>query len=544
MARHMQFKRLDFQAAALTLLPSLALLLNFLNFNNYSFLKWESLIVIAALLVLALLALGLGALWRPAAYLIPAFWMVIYMDTLAPIMQKMQLRAGWQAVLYVAVALLLAMLLHRIGVKARNVAVVVFTVIVLSNAVLTQQSLPFERTDPQPAFQADASLPPYIHLILDAHIGVNGLPREAPGYAAAHETMMRFFERWGFRVFPAAFSHYSETEWSLPNLVGFTEISVNFDGQNVKRNRLFEELKARRYRLHVYESDSLHFCQPEGVHVDFCFTYNPNSLKGLNSIAMLPTVKALVVAGHWLGSMQLFQVAIAAFNYILRLVNEQPLELPDRSAPLNSIAALERIMLDVRTNPTGDAFFAHLIIPHEPYVYDAECTPSINPRQWTENPPTAKGLSDYARSELYGLYLSQLRCIYRFLDRWMTQLNQAGILDRSTIVLHGDHGAGISTYPLPHKDTEVVSLRMLRDNFSTLFAVHSPGLTPGLDPVVKPINRLARELIESPQQMSYAESDELFLLMHREIPTSYYDPKEILERYPISADLFAPPATP
>jgi hypothetical protein len=536
----LQFKCGDLQAPALTLLPLLALLLNFLNFNGYSFLKWESLILIAALLVPAILTLGLAVFWRPAAYLIPSSCVVVYLDTLAPIMQQIALRERWQIMLSGTVVLLLTIVLHRIGAKARSVLVVVFAVIVLVNVAHTQQSLPLERNDPQPGFRPDTSLPLYIHLVLDAHIGLNGLPPEVPGYAAARSTMARFFERWGFRVFPAAFSHYNDSRQSLGNLVGFTETEFNFPDGIAKQNRLFEALKARGYRLRVYETDYFRYCQSEAVHVDFCFTYGYDSIRSLNSVAMPPTRKALVVAGHWLGSMHFGVVAKGLPNVILRmlvklqLISIPPLDITfryDASGPINAMVALERIVRDVRVNSAGTAFFAHLGIPHGPYLYAGDCTVSNDLRLWSQ------WYDDASRNESYELYMSQLQCIYRFLDAWMTELNEAGILDRAEIVLHGDHGSRISndltTYPLPH-GADVEWLCALRDNFSTLFAVRSPRFMPGSDLVVKSVNRLTREFFESPGWMSHAERDDLFLF----VPGL----KESFEKYPISPGLFAPPS--
>ncbi len=44
-----------------------------------------------------------------------------------------------------------------------------------------------------------------------------------------------------------------------------------------------------------------------------------------------------------------------------------------RLGAMSAVSVLDRIVRDLRTAPRGTAFFAHLLIPHGAFLYDADC---------------------------------------------------------------------------------------------------------------------------------------------------------------------------
>jgi hypothetical protein len=539
--------RFDRYGVALAVLPSAALLFNFLNYHSYPYFSFDTLLVMTALLALPIVSCGLAALWHPAGYLVPALSIVVFLDTLLPFMPKTGLHPRSKLEAYAGIALVLAIVLSFGGVKLRQVLVLVFGVIVVSTAAsnfVTGNSQPILQYDPQAGSSDKASLPPYIHLVLDSHIGANGLPPEPRESAAVRDTIEHFFERYGFRFFPAAFSHYYWTTHSLTNLVDYAESDIVIRQQIVANNQLFESLKAKGYRLHVYDTDVLKFCQSERVRVEFCYTYSPTSLAGLTQVDMKRTRKALLIAGHWLSSMYIVRISRNILDNVIERVSGRSVTgLPllgrharyDTSAGVNSVVAFERLKQDILHNPTGVAFFAHLMIPHTPFIYEANCDLTADPGRWSSDTDEPRLIvSDEARAAGYVRYLSQVRCIYRLLDRWMIELRQAGILDRATIVIHGDHGSRLSTRPFLEGEDNPHWRRMLVDSFSTLFAVHSPQLAPGKEAVQKPINRLVRELVEAPERLALPEPDAYFLMLNSRGPNAALR----LHRYPIDSNLF------
>ena len=63
-------------------------------------------------------------------------------------------------------------------------------------------------------------LPRIIHLILDEHIGLEGIPIDIPGGAELKARLLTFYRQYGFLTFGGAYSHYFYTENSVSNQIG------------------------------------------------------------------------------------------------------------------------------------------------------------------------------------------------------------------------------------------------------------------------------------------------------------------------------------
>ena len=76
----------------------------------------------------------------------------------------------------------------------------------------------------------------------------------------------------GFQLFGRAYSRYGSTNPSLDNLMNFSaEPPKHFLIKPLGANAYFEEMARRGYRIHVYQSDFLNFCDTAGeFDVAFC----------------------------------------------------------------------------------------------------------------------------------------------------------------------------------------------------------------------------------------------------------------------------------
>lgn len=106
-------------------------------------------------------------------------------------------------------------------------------------------------------------------------------PTQLPCVAPRIE-LAEFYKKFGFALFGAAFSHSADTEISLSQLVNGTEAqnAVTFvGGGSVDRrfhiydNVWFRKLSDMGYRIRVYQSDYIDFCEAKDADVDYCFTY-------------------------------------------------------------------------------------------------------------------------------------------------------------------------------------------------------------------------------------------------------------------------------
>lgn len=71
--------------------------------------------------------------------------------------------------------------------------------------------------------ESDSSnpLPRIIHIILDEHIGLEGIPTDIPQGKILKEQLVHFYRHYGFHLFGGAFSHYFDTTESISNMLNF-----------------------------------------------------------------------------------------------------------------------------------------------------------------------------------------------------------------------------------------------------------------------------------------------------------------------------------
>ncbi|MGH8669592.1 MAG: hypothetical protein ACREUH_10195, partial [Burkholderiales bacterium] len=70
--------------------------------------------------------------------------------------------------------------------------------------------------------------PVLLHLVLDEHIGIDGLPRELPETAGFERWLTEAYVREGFRLYAGAYSEYYDTRNSVANLLNFTSHDGNW----------------------------------------------------------------------------------------------------------------------------------------------------------------------------------------------------------------------------------------------------------------------------------------------------------------------------
>lgn len=363
-----------------------------------------------------------------------------------------------------------------------------------------------------------SDMPPIVHIVLDEHIGIEGLPADLPGSAALRAELTDFYLQNGFRLYGGAFSQYFHTINSIPNLLnGATRqydmsfLSPAGPPYVVTENAWFDQLLERGYRIRVYQSDYLNFCAGKYGAAGECATYPINGLETLKQLNMKVTTRA----GLLINNFSYRTSTVGAVKVILRYMDkflrpeETPSEIapilrhPAGVAPLWAMATAEGLIGDLRNAKPGEAYFAHLLIPHVGFILDENCRAKPNLDTWYAHMDSDlkldMRLSGLARPtgyvDRYVEYFKQVRCTRRMLDEIFRALSDAGVMDEATIIIHGDHGSRISGMAPFQNHASRLAERDVTDNFSTLFAIRTADVTAGYDSRVRSVQALFAELV-------------------------------------------------
>jgi hypothetical protein len=449
----------------------LAIVVSFLRYHEYHLLLPESLILMAAAAVLGV-GSSLLARLRPTT-LAPAFIalsLCVYVYYLPYINDRLILAVqGWigpdadfgLALGLIGVAAFLTMWCFCVllGRQLETVVIATFATIVLSTVILPT-NVGGEPVEAGAIPTVSNDLPPLIHIILDEHIGLAGIPDvTGPSRAAAQSITTTYKD---FKLYRRAYSRFAETKYALTALMNgdlAAEAAALVEGDlyrfGLLQNRWFDQLKAQGYAIRVYQSAWFDMCGASPA-VDSCYTYplfSPNPVQRTS----LSTAQRLNVLAQKL-----------AFG-------KPALQM----GPLAATEALQQFTSDIARAPRGVAYIVHLLLPHFGYLYRSDCS-LTDPGQWEKGETDHGYYAAAERDELYSRYFGQLVCTGKRMEAVFATLKKLGIYDDATIIVHGDHGSRIGERHYIWETPDTLSNQDLMDHFATLLAVKAPGVAPGL----------------------------------------------------------------
>jgi hypothetical protein len=483
----------------------------FIHHHKYGLMRPE---VAIALLTFAGIALLLGAVARRSRRV-----EIVVMAALLTLFADIHLQNPGLKQLLLLFAASCAALWPLREHAARIVSLMMATILVtsllpLSRVAASQSSLP-DRDVSDPKAAARAKLPLIVHLVLDEHIGVEGLP-DALTPGTFKDEIRTFFVERGFRLFGAAYSEHPGTLPSLSHLLnlvhgryvpGLTASAPAQHRYQLTQNAYFERLEQAGYAIRAHRIDYLDVCAGH-VPAWKCRSSEETLLAALHHVPVSAVEKFSLLGAVILEGSHAISRLMYGYFYFRRWVSRAGVLLPDwnwnrvRVSPVGSMAALDLIAADVARSQRGELFFAHFLLPHHPYVYDAECRVRppgdwLYPREDEEvEGPIGNINTPAGRALRYSLYLEQVRCTDRKIDQILDAIPPP-LRHDAIVIVHGDHGSRIGLVAPNGRGYDSFDRADYSDFFSTLFAVRSASIEAGYDSEPTPITCLLRTLVES-----------------------------------------------
>lgn len=327
-----------------------------------------------------------------------------------------------------------------------------------------------------------------VYLIFDEQIGLAGFPTDIPECREAKHAFEEVLARHNFRVYPGAFSNYRRSWNSIPSILNDRLARENLEQmrpagpkQTLVENALFESHAKAGYDLAIYYSDYLKFSSPR-------YRYRIDESYDSNDLSAL-----LVAPCDWRIRMRQILWRHIQSDWLIGSLIEDALSLQagDGMWSVGPLAVRRvwpaRILEDIRRAPRPTMFFAHLLHPHHPYVYD---------RTGVVQPPATWmriAVLDPKPRETYirqcRAYAEQSMFLAHQLDWFLSAMRDAGVLDSATVIIHGDHGSRLRLLTTagssgsravaggmnPGDGPAEAELRDLLSRYSTLLAIKPAG---------------------------------------------------------------------
>lgn len=446
--------------------------LNLLNFNHFPLLREE---VGITLLGLALLGTVLGVSQHAArprlAFAVTALFLAVMIDVNASI-ERVWFYAIWAGLAVVAYFALDALLKITL---AAFMAVLLFQ---LAGSAIGVGGSAGDRNmaeDLQAPDGRDADRPAIVHVVLDAHLGLDGMALGPDAYRTLRTDLVAFFTDHGFQYYPGAYSRHSRTADSLPFAFSYGVDPPALEWLSTRhavpgKLPYFTELGRRGYRISASAPVYLDMCANQKL--TDCLKWEPSELSSMLVTDLDSLDRAKIFAFTLLQLAEIPSQVVEGIRLIEHeLFGTVRRTTADRSQlySLASLGQLDRFIGGLSDLHDGEVRYLHILLPHSPFALNADC--SVKPEAAWLN--SHGGASEAAREKAY---VDQVRCLQRRLGRMLDVLNRTPAGRKSIVLIHGDHGSRIAPSH-PFWDRAALSPRQMLMMHSTLFAIRVPGET-------------------------------------------------------------------
>ncbi|MCP4394146.1 MAG: acyltransferase [Alphaproteobacteria bacterium] len=350
----------------------------------------------------------------------------------------------------------------------------------------------------------------YIHIVLSNHIGYAYALEEMSlkaeqaekdikeGFSVNLESISdvrfveEFYKKYNFIFLPRAYPMSSDAQEAMAAVVNFGEgdvsgqhfpfsqfdnALVNRDKHVIYKNKLFDLLKKNGFDINVYQSADLDYCHAGNVeNIARCVSY-ASPIGNLQNTKLSLLEKEKILLSSFVRSSRFLTSRQETFLKFFGMhKSSNVFTMPDSYYPASQLDMLENAKDDMlNAKADKNAYFLHVALPYSLYMYDDKCNAVPAVSDWVSG--NKKNGKARTRSEIYKMYVKQLKCTYTKLDDMMEALKSKKILDNAIVFIHGDTGVDIQKKDAANAfEVEAEStLRKYKDSMSTVAAIYDSG---------------------------------------------------------------------
>lgn len=379
---------------------------------------------------------------------------------------------------------------------------------IIAATVLISAMLGFNPSQTAKNIQAQAPLKninpaALLHIILDEHIGTEGLDAANKETASLRDAIKSFYVDRSFYIYGGAYSEYLHTRNAIPHILNFGA-PPDWQPESKKdatlpKNAYFDQLRSQGFRLKIYQTDFLDYCFEQEV--SSCTQHTADD-PGPVAVSSLATGdKAQLIFFSFAARSDGFLVASWLYDTAAQYARAYSVPLPliwanakRHTTPVAALRDFENLIGDLSHAEPGDAYFAHILLPHFPYAVKPDC--SLNKAdEWMMRRSTG------VIKQRQQAYAAQIKCVFVKVEQALQALDRSPAGKDTIVIIHGDHGSRITQIdPAMENEGRFTDDDMIA-GYSTLFAVRATGMTPGYDaqrlPAAQILTTLARSQFRS-----------------------------------------------
>ncbi len=282
-------------------------------------------------------------------------------------------------------------------------------------------------------------------------------------------------------MYQRAYSRYSATWASLVAAFNFVEdvegdrycTDPFRDGNRMLANGWLAGLQRDGYRIKVYQNSYLDLAAPLPKGSVTTADYASNSLGFMGGTGWGLATRARCLVGLYAHRAFLVQEALRAADAVASLGGGPGLPAGYgrlvKLAPLTAAAMLDDVACDLAAARPGEAYLAHVLMPHSPFAYRGDG--ALRPEPWTWEPVPGAPV-DTAR--VFAHYFEQMSLVDRRVAAILDTLRAGPHWDDALVIVHGDHGGRIRHNQQPTWTPRSPYAEDQRDSYATLAAVKLP----------------------------------------------------------------------